>query len=82
MLPGNHPKRNEIIEALIENEIEVRPLVCGTMGKQPFYTENFGVKELKNCDVIDRHGLYVPNNPSLTDDEIQLIIDTINKIIK
>ena len=80
--PVIHPKRNEIIEALIENEIEVRPLVCGTMGKQPFYTENFGVKELKNCDVIDRHGLYVPNNPSLTDDEIQLIIDTINKIIK
>ena len=80
--PVIHPKRNEIIEALIENEIEVRPLVCGTMGKQPFYTENFGVKELKNCDVIDRHGLYVPNNPSLTDEEIQLIIDTINKIIK
>jgi len=79
--PIIHPKRTEIIEALIANDIEVRPLVCGTMGKQPFYTEKFGIKELKNCDVIDEFGLYVPNNPSLTDDEINLIINTINKII-
>ena len=79
--PIIHPKRTEIIEALIANEIEVRPLVCGTMGKQPFYTENFGVKELKNCDVIDSFGLYVPNNPSLTNDEINLIINTINEVI-
>ena len=79
--PVIHPKRDEIVKALQEAEVEVRPLVCGTMGKQPFYVEKYGDKELPNCDVIDEFGLYVPNNPSLTDEEMTLIIDTINKVI-
>ena len=79
--PVIHPKRNEIIKAIMENDIEVRPLVCGTMGNQPFYVEKYGSQKLPNCDVIDQLGLYVPNNPSLTDDEINLIINTINKAI-
>ena len=65
----------------MDNDIEVRPLVCGTMGNQPFYVEKYGKKVLANCEIIDKLGLYVPNNPSLTDEEITLIIDTINTTI-
>jgi CDP-6-deoxy-D-xylo-4-hexulose-3-dehydrase len=78
-VPIIHPNKDKIIEKLIENGIECRPLVCGSMGRQPFYTERYGVKELKNCDLIDRLGIYVPNNHSLSDEELQFIINTINE---
>ena len=78
-VPIIHPNKDKIIEKLIENGIECRPLVCGSMGRQPFYTERYGVKELKNCDLIDSLGLYVPNNHSLSDEELQFIINTINE---
>jgi len=78
-VPIIHPNKDKIIEKLIENGIECRPLVCGSMGRQPFYVERYGVKELKNCDLVDQIGIYVPNNHSLTNDELDLIINTINE---
>jgi CDP-6-deoxy-D-xylo-4-hexulose-3-dehydrase len=78
-VPIIHPNKDKIIEKLIENGIECRPLVCGSMGRQPFYTERYGIKELKNCDLIDRLGIYVPNNHSLSNEELQFIINTINE---
>lgn len=78
--PIIHPKRDEIVEALKNKGVEVRPLVCGSMGNQPFYTKRYGQKPLKNCDTIDKFGLYIPNNPKLTKEELDLMINTINKI--
>jgi len=34
--PIIHPKANEISEALVDNNVEVRPLICGSMEFQPF----------------------------------------------
>jgi CDP-6-deoxy-D-xylo-4-hexulose-3-dehydrase len=79
--PIVHPKKYEIVKALKEKDVEVRPLVCGSMGNQPFYTKRYGTKVLKNCNVIDEHGLYIPNNPSLTKEELDLMITTINNVI-
>jgi len=78
-VPIIHPNKENIIKKLVDNGIECRPLVCGSMGRQPFYVERFGVKPLKNCDLVDNLGIYVPNNHSLTDDELDLIINTINE---
>lgn len=79
--PIIHPKKYEIVNALKEKDVEVRPLVCGSMGNQPFYTKRFGKKFLQNCNVVDEFGLYIPNNPSLTKEELDLMITTINNII-
>lgn len=78
-VPIIHPNKENIIKKLIEKGIECRPLVCGSMGRQPFYVDRFGAKPLKNCDLVDNLGIYVPNNHSLTDDELDLIINTINE---
>lgn len=78
-VPIIHPNKENIIKKLVERGIECRPLVCGSMGRQPFYVDRFGVKPLKNCDLVDNLGIYVPNNHSLTDDELDLIINTINE---
>jgi CDP-6-deoxy-D-xylo-4-hexulose-3-dehydrase len=79
--PIIHPKRDELVRALKEKEVEVRPLVCGSMGNQPFYTQRYGKKELINCNTVDSFGLYIPNNPGLTAEDLDLMINIINNII-
>ena len=77
--PVIHPKREEIIKKLKENKVEVRPMICGSMGTQPFYVKNYGKLKLPNVSVIDKYGFYVPNNPKLSSDEILFISNIINK---
>jgi dTDP-4-amino-4,6-dideoxygalactose transaminase len=48
------------------------------MGTQPFYTDIYGEEFLPNCDTVDRLGIYIPNNPDLTQSELDCIIKAIN----
>ena len=76
--PIIHPNRNIIVERLRKNDVEVRPLICGSMGTQPFYVKKYGRLELPNVSVVDKYGFYVPNNPMLTTNEISFISDIVN----
>ena len=81
--PIIHPKRDIIVKKLMEAQVEVRPLVCGAMNKQPFYKKDTEtLEEFNNCDLVYEQGFYLPNNPSLTDKEISYICDIINEQIK
>lgn len=66
-------QKQRMVKNLMDNNIECRPLICGSMGTQPFYTEIYGRKELPNVSQVDDCGIYVPNHPQLTDNEIDLI---------
>lgn len=79
--PIIHPKRDDIVQKLIENNVEVRPLICGSLGTQPMYVKKFGKLEFKNASIVDKFGCYIPNNPSLTEDEIHFMCDVINSVI-
>jgi CDP-6-deoxy-D-xylo-4-hexulose-3-dehydrase len=79
--PIIHPKKNEIVKKLTLNSVEVRPIICGSMGTQPFYVKEYGRLELPNVSNIDKYGFYVPNNPHLTNEEIFFICDLINGVI-
>ena len=79
--PIIHPARNEIAQQLQNNSVEVRPLICGSMGNQPFYKKQYGKIKLPNADKIDEYGLYVPNNPKLTENEVTIIADIVNDVI-
>lgn len=79
--PVIHPNRNEIVRKLQENNVEVRPLICGSMTSQPFYKKKFEHRELKNCNIIDRFGMYIPNHPNLTPEDIIFVSQIINKCI-
>jgi|TARA_R110002167_G_scaffold20002_14_gene73479 CDP-6-deoxy-D-xylo-4-hexulose-3-dehydrase len=70
--------RDRIIKKLQDANIEVRPMICGSMGTQPFYVKRYGKKELPNASVIDGYGFYIPNHPDLTRRQINKIV----KIIK
>ena len=76
--PVIHPNRDRIVHELERNGVEVRPMICGSMGTQPFYVKEYGRLELPNVTEIDRYGFYVPNNPHITDGEIVFISNIIN----
>ena len=77
--PVIHPERNTIVEKLRANEVEVRPMICGSMGTQPFYVKEYGVLKLPNVTDIDEFGFYVPNHPKLTIEQIKFISNIINE---
>tara|TARA_R110000851_G_C13098336_1_gene567836 strand:- start:2783 stop:3931 length:1149 start_codon:yes stop_codon:yes gene_type:complete len=65
----------KIKQRLVKAEIEHRPLICGSIGKQPFWIDRFGECNLKNANIVHNFGIYVPNNPDLTLKEKQKIVE-------
>lgn len=72
-------QRDKIVAALQENNVEVRPLISGSIGKQPFYKTRYSKRELYNCNLIDKFGFYLPNHPQLTMEQIEFICSIVNK---
>lgn len=77
--PIIHPKISEVVKLLQENEVECRPLICGSMSRQPFYYERYGKKIYDFSDIIHDFGIYLPNNPDMTKEEIELVCDIVNR---
>ena len=73
--------RDKIVQALQSKNIEVRPLIAGSMGRQPFWTKRYGTSRsnLPNCDKIHAYGFYVPNHQDLTETDVKLICEAINQ---
>ncbi len=68
-------QRTALAEALEACGIEARPLICGSIGRQPWFVERHGEVALEVADRAHRHGLYVPLNPELETDEVDEICD-------
>lgn len=70
--------RERAIKEFKENNIEIRPLISGTMMKQPMYIEtSYPRVNLKNSSILDERALYIPNHPLLTEDEIKLMCEIV-----
>lgn len=69
--------KNEIVEDLKNNGVEVRPLISGQMGSQPFYIEKYGRCEKPNANYIDNYGFYIPNHPGMEEKDVDFICDII-----
>ncbi len=76
-IPVIHPRRNEIIQDLIDNKIEVRPLIAGNMANKPMWKGS--KKGLENCELVETQGFYIPNHQDLTKEDINKIVKIINK---
>lgn len=70
-------KSEEIRDNLIkkcESEVEVRPIIAGDVTEQPFYSKyikgDSGLVD-SNASTIHKQGLYMGNNPDLTEKEIE-----------
>lgn len=77
--PIIHPNKNKIAKNLQMGNVECRPLICGSMSRQPFYYKQFGVQVFPFSDIIHDCGLYLPNNPDMTEEDIRYIANIVNK---
>ena len=69
----------EVIKKLEENSIETRPLVCGSIGEQPFWIDIYGKQILPNASLVHNYGFYVPCHQAMTEKEINKICDVLIK---
>jgi len=70
------PSRKNIVNALNKANIEVRPLIAGSLAEKPFWT---GKKpKMPNCELINKYGLYLPNHQGLEKDQILQICSIVN----
>lgn len=72
--------RFEVYKYLKKYNIETRPLVCGNIGRHPFWIEKYGKKRLMNSDIVHDYGLYLPNNYNLNKRDIDFICDKFKKV--
>lgn len=73
------PNIDNLVKELQQNNIECRPLVCGSIGQQPFWVNLFGKDSFEFADKVHFEGLYLPNNQDITEDDIKLICSIVNK---
>lgn len=57
--------------------IEMRPIVAGSMNRQPFFKKYANV-ETPNADLIHDVGFYMPNHPDITADDIHVLCSVFN----
>ena len=74
-------KRNKIANMLIENGIEIRPIVAGNFTKNPVikYMDYEISGNLENADYIHENGFFVGNHSKLIEKEIRLFFEKITK---
>ena len=76
--PVVHSERDTIIEKIKEQNIEVRPLIAGSMAKQPFASEINKKYGTGNSDIIHEKGFYLPNHQDLTIEQVEFISSLVN----
>jgi CDP-6-deoxy-D-xylo-4-hexulose-3-dehydrase len=69
----------KLVKALNDNNIECRPLICGSIGEHPFWYERYGKPELPNAKKIHEYGVYIPNHPKMTKEELDKVIKIVNE---
>jgi CDP-6-deoxy-D-xylo-4-hexulose-3-dehydrase len=77
--PIIHPNKNIIVDNLKLAQVECRPLVCGSMSRQPFYYKRYGKTSYHFSDTVHDYGLYLPNNPDMDTEEIEYICHIVNR---
>jgi CDP-6-deoxy-D-xylo-4-hexulose-3-dehydrase len=77
-MPIVSKNKESIVNNLIENNIECRPLIAGNLANKPFWYEHFDKPKLQNCELVDKYGFYIPNHQSLTNIELDRVIKIIN----
>jgi CDP-6-deoxy-D-xylo-4-hexulose-3-dehydrase len=77
-MPIVNKNKKTIVDNLIKNNIECRPLIAGNLANKPFWYENFERIYLKNSNLVDKYGFYIPNHQDLTQEQLDKIIKIIN----
>jgi len=71
----------ELVEKLTENNVECRPLICGSINEHPFWYERYGKQDLPISKKVHEYGLYLPNNHQMTVEEIDKVVNIVNQYV-
>ena len=64
----------------IDSDVEIRPMIAGSMARQPFYRKYIANPGMQpNAEYIHNNSFYCGNNPELTADEIELLVGLLSK---
>jgi CDP-6-deoxy-D-xylo-4-hexulose-3-dehydrase len=72
---------SKLVEELTDNDIECRPLICGSINEHPFWYERYGHSDLPKSKRVHEYGLYLPNNHEMTEEELNKVIEIVNNNI-
>jgi CDP-6-deoxy-D-xylo-4-hexulose-3-dehydrase len=75
MIVGN---RRDLVAALKDAQVTTRPLICGSMARQPLMREEFATAHLPVADIVHMNGLYLPNHLHISEQQINLIAEIVN----
>ena len=71
----------EVWEYLKSRNIESRPLICGSMGLQPFWKENTGkYLSLRYADQVHKYGIYLPINADMDLEDVNTVCNEFKKV--
>lgn len=76
-LASSEEHRARVARALEEFGVETRPLGGGNMSRQPFWTKRYEVAVVPMADRIHTTSFHLPNNPSISPEDIQSICDVV-----
>lgn len=77
VLANDIDHRKRIVKKLVENDIETRVFSAGNLGLQPFWINKYGEFHDTMSDKIHSCGFFLPNNPHLTNKDIQFICNVV-----
>ena len=76
---NNANEKYSIVKFLEKNNVQSRPLISGSMGMQPFWIKIYGKQYLENAINVDSCGLYVTNDPQLSDAEFSHLTNILSE---
>ena len=66
---------------MLKNGVETRPLICGSMGMQPFWKKlNKSFTNLKYSNQVHEYGIYLPINADLTPEQVNYVIKLFKRV--
>jgi len=71
---------SEVRQVLDELGVESRPVISGNIARQPFLSEYQGSRLLPNADWIHERGLYVGNDPSVSEEQVRTVARKLNTV--
>ncbi len=77
VLANSIEHRKKIVEKLVENDIETRVFSAGNLGRHPFWVNKYGEFRDVISDRIHDTGFFLPNYPTMTEEDIEFICNIV-----
>jgi len=72
--------RDELAARLQESGIECRPLLCGNLGRHPFWLKKKPPFAGEVADLVHNFGIYFPNHAMLQDHQIERLCGIVSEV--